>query len=164
MQRTRSKRVAQKLIGQLELMRIQLNQAEAVLFAAEEQAGIAKRKRKEAKKAHRQAKKEVRKAKRKLITARAAMSKAEADLARARILRTRKTKKPVIQAVGRKTLEPASRAAVGRKTPVARLVASLQPGSTVAETTEPPEESITVNAADECHRVQRPGEYLHAEE
>ncbi len=74
---------AQKLVGQLQLARLQLSKAESSLQAAKERARVAKRRRKEAKLVARRARKQLKRAKTELAEAREAVAKAESKLAQA---------------------------------------------------------------------------------
>jgi hypothetical protein len=103
-----------KLVGQLQLARLQLTRAASRLEDVKEQARIAKRRRKEAKLAARLAKKRVKTAKAELADARAAMADAETRLAQAEKDGSRKRPKGrngaqarVAQRKSRRTSKPA---------------------------------------------------------
>jgi len=83
MAKTKGTTEAQKLVGRLQLARIQLIKAESKLDGAKERSRLAKRRRKEAKLAARRAKKEVKAARTELAEAREAMAKAQMKLAQA---------------------------------------------------------------------------------
>ena len=101
---------SQRLIGEVQLARIRLEQAECQLTTAREQARLARRRRKVAKQAARRAKKGARLAKEQVAGAKLALAELEAGLAQ--LNQTPVQRKP------RKTLAKSAAAAPRRKSPV----------------------------------------------
>lgn len=105
-----------KLIGKLQLVRLQFARAESQLESAKEVARLAKRRRKEAKEAARRAKKRARLARKEFAEAKLALAEAEKKLNQTRQfrLKRRTPKRPVAKAAParRKKSPPPAKSAV----------------------------------------------------
>jgi hypothetical protein len=137
------------LIGDIEIARVRLAEAQVQCKAAKEQARLAKRRRKEARQAARQARKQARLAKAGFAEAKQALAKAEKKLARAqkraakakkeaptkatRRRRKRHSGQPKQQVKPMETVEPAV-ASVAQGIPTPQEAGAVSPVAPVPET------------------------------